>query len=153
MLSGMTRLCSSLVTGQTEDHQSQGLHAYSILGLTVCWCCQRVAFKHRDNKASQVHKHVKTRLFKTLFYYIGACNTDLEWMMSLGFSFRVTNLSLIYITFCPRPFTVIFSTFLWHSPAWFLSSWPSHNRFSSLFSREVLLALSSGGELKQKFSS
>ena len=71
----------------------------------------RGSFSDRDKSASQMHKHVKTRLFKTLFYYTGACSSDQEWVMSLGFRFEDGQVFINLHHFWPWPFTVMFFNF------------------------------------------
>lgn len=100
----------------------------------------RGSFSDRDKSASQMHKHVKTRLFKTLFYYTGACSSDQEWLMSLGFGFEDGQVFIKLHHFWPWPFAFMFLNFCWHRPYWSPSNYPSQNRFTSCFSREVLLA-------------
>lgn len=112
----------------------------------------RGSFSDRDKGASLMHKHVKTRLLKTLFYYTGACSSDLEWVMSLGFGFEDGQVFINLHHFWPWPFTVMFFIFFcWHSSDWSPSNYPSQIVFTSYFSREVLLALSSSekGKLKE----
>lgn len=114
----------------------------------------RGSFSNRDKSASLMHKHVKTRLFKTLFYYTGAHSGDLEWVMSLGFGFEDGQVFINLHHFWPWPFTgMFFKTSCWHSSVWFPSNYPSQNRFTSCFSREALLALSSSEKGKLKASS
>lgn len=71
----------------------------------------RGSFSDRDKSAPQMHKHVKMRLFKTLFYYTGACSSDQEWVMSLGFGFEDGQVFINLHHFWPWPFTVMFFNF------------------------------------------
>lgn len=64
--------------GRQMTIRDKSLHAYPTPGLSLSADTARGSFSDRDKSASQVHKHVKMRLFKTLFYYTGACSSDQE---------------------------------------------------------------------------
>lgn len=85
-----------------------------------------------------------------LFYYTGAWSSDQEWLMSLGFGFEDGQVFIKLHHFWPWPFAFMFLNFCWHRPYWSPSNYPSQNRFTSCFSREVLLALSSGERKAQR---
>lgn len=74
------------------------------------------------------------------------------WVWVLGL--RMAKFSLIYIIFgLDHSLVCFFKTSCWHSSVWFPSNHPSQNRFTSCFSREALLALSSSEKGKLKASS